>query len=280
MEKKNQSRISDYLEAIVALLGAVMSAGDVLFQLYSFRSFRPDVAVAIGLILFIAFGILAIIKAIRKSRSISVPERKQVIISKSKSGGRALSVGGDINAPVYIGDITNEKKAPEENLVNWDNVHFDKFNKESGDIGVPACLVIENGKKEIIQKCFAELINIYDQNFYRISTWENGKLPCASGWEIDGKLLYGETDIRVDRKKYIALIYYGWIITGSGWYYIGGENNFQYNLSNGKTYFAKVEISGMIGTNSLEPTRKFIEIDFCGEKPIIKDVSDELPIKK
>ncbi|NOT06486.1 MAG: hypothetical protein HOP27_17985 [Anaerolineales bacterium] len=93
MEKIWQA-IKDWWEVAVAFGGAIYSAYDIASQLQTFGVFKPDMLFAVGLLLFLLFGSIAILKAVKKSREKkkpsvpNVPNEQNIgVQSKNQQGG-------------------------------------------------------------------------------------------------------------------------------------------------------------------------------------------------
>jgi len=107
-------------------------------------------------------------------------------------------------------------------------------------------IIVKNDKAENIEKCYVEINEIYDEDGLGLYGQRQAELPRTAGWEIDGKIFYGETEITVGKRKYLALAYESWIMSGSSYFLIGGNNNFQHHVSTNEKYFIELEISGVV----------------------------------
>jgi uncharacterized integral membrane protein len=61
-------RLGDFWEAVVSFVGAIMFAVDIVYQMATFGFLSGDFPLAVGLLLAVIFGLLAIQKAVLKSR--------------------------------------------------------------------------------------------------------------------------------------------------------------------------------------------------------------------
>lgn len=163
--------------------------------------------------------------------------------------------------------------------INWDDVKVELWEKRLSENEVRGGIIIKNEKGENIEKCYVEINEIYDEDGLGLYYARQAELPRTAGWEIDGKIFYGETEITIGKRKYLALAYESWIISGSSYFFIGGNNNFQHHISTNETYFVQLEISGAVKGIQLKPITKFITIHFDGKILSIKNVSNELPKK-
>ena len=83
--------IKDWWEVAVAFGGAIYSAYDIASQLQAFGVFKPDMLFVVSLLLFLLFGSIAILKAVKKSREKkkpSIPDEQNIgAQSKNQHGG-------------------------------------------------------------------------------------------------------------------------------------------------------------------------------------------------
>ena len=87
--------------------------------------------------------------------------------------------------------------------------------KETNGNEVRGGIIIKNDKGENIEKCYVEISEIYDEDGLGLYGQRQAELPRTAGWEIDGKIFHRETEITVGKRKYLALAYENWILSGS-----------------------------------------------------------------
>jgi len=162
---------------------------------------------------------------------------------------------------------------------DWDDVKTEVWEKRLSENEVRGGIIIKNNKGENIEKCYVEINEIYDEDGIALYSPRQAELPRTAGWETDGKVFYGETEITIGKRKHLALAYESWIMSGVSYYFVGGNNKFQHHVSTNETYFIELEIAGVVKGVQLKPITRFVTVHFDGNTFSVKDISNELPKK-
>ena len=153
----------DWWQLALAIGGALMSAVNIAYQLYTTGNFQPNFIIGIGAILFFILGPWEFIKAIRKSREShpKIPPSTQNeikgegIVAKTVSdspivkadrGGKAA--GHDLVEHHYYGD--KPKTIEDDNLQIRIKIHSNEYNRYTGRI---LHLTIYNESSGNIEDC-------------------------------------------------------------------------------------------------------------------------------
>ena len=127
---------------------------------------------------------------------------------------------------IFAYDLFSEYKKP-----SWKNIEIVKWNKTLIQTIVSGGLKIENITNKNIEKCCAEIIEIYDENGLGLYGVRQAELPRTAGWEKDGELFFSKYDINHGKTGNLALIFSKSIFDTVSIFYIGGKNNFQGRFS-------------------------------------------------
>lgn len=105
--EKIWNAIKDWWEVAIAFGGAIISAYNIASQLLVHGSFSLNVIVAIGLLLFLLFGAIAILKEIKKGRD----KKKTTITDKQNIGVQSKNQSGGFTAQtINIQPFTQQRE--------------------------------------------------------------------------------------------------------------------------------------------------------------------------
>jgi len=273
----------NWLGGVISLIGAVIfffpGLQPVLNMPALSEIFSPLGLLTIGFFIWLVGFVWNVIKRAKDKENKNKYSEEQLVRSKAKKRGQSTAVGGN-NYGSINQTIIDAKQNEKVKNANWRNIIFSPWNKWLGENEVQGGVKIKNNKRESIERCYVEIIEIYDVDGLGLYNIREAVLPRTAGWEIDGKNFYGKTEIDVGKYKYLALTYEKWFVMGVPSFVIGGNNGFQHHVSTGETYFVEIEISGVIGDAPLKPKTKFVTVYFDGRNLTVKDVLNTLSVKR
>lgn len=198
--------------------------------------------------------------------------------AKAKRGGQSVAIGK--NNFGTINQIFNKEQKQKTVPANWNSVKFLPWNPILSDRAKCGIEIINN-KRQSIEDCYAELIEIYEEmegQYFPCYGERKAELPCFLAWEISNESVYEKIEIESTKHRYLGITYPSFGINNFTYYVIKGKN-FTYGWSNSGNVVAEIEVSSKINGESPRPKRLFVKMSRQNNKFTVEQITNEFPEK-